>query len=132
MTVDEIKFTGNHRKKHLTKAPTTKNPFIDCDRISRRPSKIQYLKSGTTPSRNPATCAKIERVSWDESKVFINLSRDTIKQSPDYTKNHIKMSEYAHAGPAPQNAIGNGGCRAVKVPIQAHPGMEPRKRGTNE
>ncbi len=26
----------------------------------------------------------IERVSWEEKKVFVNLSRDTIKQSPEY------------------------------------------------
>jgi len=27
----------------------------------------------------------IERVSWEESKVFVNLSRDIIKRSPEYT-----------------------------------------------
>lgn len=27
----------------------------------------------------------IERVSWEESKVFVNLSRETIKRSPEYT-----------------------------------------------
>jgi hypothetical protein len=27
----------------------------------------------------------IERVSWEEEKVFISLSRDTIRQSPEYT-----------------------------------------------
>jgi hypothetical protein len=27
----------------------------------------------------------IERVSWGERKVFVNLSRDTIKESPEYT-----------------------------------------------
>jgi uncharacterized protein YrrD len=27
----------------------------------------------------------IERISWPESKVFINLSRESIKQSPEYT-----------------------------------------------
>lgn len=27
----------------------------------------------------------IDHVSWDESKVFINLPRETIKQSPEYT-----------------------------------------------
>jgi len=27
----------------------------------------------------------IERVSWDERKVFVNLSRETIKQSPEYS-----------------------------------------------
>ncbi len=28
----------------------------------------------------------IERVSWEEKKVFVNLSRDIIKQSPEYTR----------------------------------------------
>ena len=28
----------------------------------------------------------IERVSWNESKVFVNLLRETIKQSPEYTE----------------------------------------------
>lgn len=27
----------------------------------------------------------IERVSWSESKGFVNLSREAIKQSPEYT-----------------------------------------------
>jgi hypothetical protein len=31
----------------------------------------------------------IERVSWSESKVFINLSRETIKQSPAYTEESL-------------------------------------------
>ena len=28
----------------------------------------------------------IERVSWDESKVFVNVLRETIKQAPEYTE----------------------------------------------
>lgn len=28
----------------------------------------------------------IERVSWDDAKVYVNVSRDTIKQSPEYTE----------------------------------------------
>lgn len=27
----------------------------------------------------------IERISWEESKVFINLTREAIKQGPEYT-----------------------------------------------
>ena len=27
----------------------------------------------------------IERVSWEESKVFVDLSREKIKRSPEYT-----------------------------------------------
>jgi sporulation protein YlmC with PRC-barrel domain len=36
----------------------------------------------------------IERVSWDESKVFVNLSRETIKQSPEYTEKSLLTREY--------------------------------------
>jgi uncharacterized protein YrrD len=36
----------------------------------------------------------IERVSWNESKVFVNLSRATIKQSPEYTEGSPLSREY--------------------------------------
>ena len=36
----------------------------------------------------------IERVSWNESKVFVNLSRETIKQSPEYTEESLLTRDY--------------------------------------
>jgi len=36
----------------------------------------------------------IERVSWKESKVFVNLSRDAIKQSPEYTEASLLTRDY--------------------------------------
>ncbi len=36
----------------------------------------------------------IERVSWDESKVFVNLSREAIKQSPEYTAESLLTRDY--------------------------------------
>jgi len=36
----------------------------------------------------------IERVSWDESKVFVNLTRDAIKQSPVYTDESLLTRDY--------------------------------------
>jgi hypothetical protein len=36
----------------------------------------------------------IERVSWDESKVFVNLPRETIKQSPEYTEESVLNRDY--------------------------------------
>jgi hypothetical protein len=36
----------------------------------------------------------IERVSWDESKVFINLPRETIRQSPEYTEESLMTRDY--------------------------------------
>ena len=36
----------------------------------------------------------IEHISWSESTVFINLSRETIKQSPEYTEKSLLDREY--------------------------------------
>jgi uncharacterized protein YrrD len=36
----------------------------------------------------------IKRVSWDESKVFVNLSREAIKQSPEYTEESLLTRDY--------------------------------------
>lgn len=39
----------------------------------------------------------IERVSWGESTVFINLSRGSIKQAPEYTDKSVLNREYETA-----------------------------------
>jgi sporulation protein YlmC with PRC-barrel domain len=36
----------------------------------------------------------IEQVSWDESKVFVDLSRESIKQSPEYTEESLLTRDY--------------------------------------
>jgi hypothetical protein len=36
----------------------------------------------------------IERVSWNESKVFINLDRETIRESPEYTEASMITRDY--------------------------------------
>ena len=36
----------------------------------------------------------IERVSWNESKIFVNLLRETIKQSPEYTEEFLLTRDY--------------------------------------
>jgi len=36
----------------------------------------------------------IERISWDECKVFINLPRETIKRSPEYTEESLLSRDY--------------------------------------
>ncbi len=36
----------------------------------------------------------IERVSWSEKKVFVNLSREAIKQSPEYTEESLLTRDY--------------------------------------
>jgi len=39
----------------------------------------------------------IERVSWSESKVFVKLTRETIKQSPEYTDESLLTRDYETA-----------------------------------
>jgi len=39
----------------------------------------------------------IERVSWLESKVFVNLPCETIKQAPEYTKESLVTREYENS-----------------------------------
>jgi uncharacterized protein YrrD len=36
----------------------------------------------------------IERVSWGQKKVFVNLSRETVKQSPEYTEESALTRDY--------------------------------------
>jgi hypothetical protein len=36
----------------------------------------------------------IERVSWSDSKVFVGLSRETIKQSPEFTEESLLTRDY--------------------------------------
>jgi sporulation protein YlmC with PRC-barrel domain len=36
----------------------------------------------------------IERVSWDELKVFVNLTRKNVKQSPEYTEGSLLTRDY--------------------------------------
>jgi hypothetical protein len=36
----------------------------------------------------------IERVSWPESKVFVNLTRDEVKKSPEYTEESQLTRDY--------------------------------------
>ena len=36
----------------------------------------------------------IERVSWSESKVFVNLPRESIRQSPEYTEKSLLTRDY--------------------------------------
>lgn len=36
----------------------------------------------------------IDRISWDESKVFVNLSHEAVKKSPEFTKESLLTREY--------------------------------------
>ncbi|MBF0315477.1 MAG: PRC-barrel domain-containing protein [Oligoflexia bacterium] len=36
----------------------------------------------------------IKKISWDESKIFVNLTRESIKQSPEYTDESLLTRDY--------------------------------------
>jgi sporulation protein YlmC with PRC-barrel domain len=59
---------------------------------------IRYLVINTHnwwPGKKVIVSPKwIERVSWDESKVFVNLTREAIKQSPEYTEDSLITRDY--------------------------------------
>jgi sporulation protein YlmC with PRC-barrel domain len=59
---------------------------------------IRYLIVGTRnwwPGKKVLVSPQwIERVSWSESKVFVNLSREAIKQSPEYTAESLLTRDY--------------------------------------
>jgi uncharacterized protein YrrD len=59
---------------------------------------IRYLIVGTRnwwPGKKVLISPQwIDRVSWSESKVFVGLSRETIKQSPEYTEASLLSRDY--------------------------------------
>ena len=59
---------------------------------------IRYLIIDTTnfwPGRMVLVSPRwIEQVSWEDSKVFVNLSRENIKQSPEYIEDSLLSRKY--------------------------------------
>lgn len=59
---------------------------------------IRYLVIDTRnwlPGRKVLVSPKwIERVGWSESKVFFNISRESIKQAPEYTETSLITRDY--------------------------------------
>ncbi len=59
---------------------------------------IRYLIVGTRnwwPGKKVLISTQwIERISWEESKVFVNLTRETIKQAPEYTEAALITRDY--------------------------------------
>jgi hypothetical protein len=59
---------------------------------------IRYLMVDTVnwwPGKKVLVAARwIERVSWDESKVFVNLSRAAIKQAPEFAEESLLTRDY--------------------------------------
>jgi uncharacterized protein YrrD len=67
--------------------------IIDCETWA-----IRYLIAGTLnwwPGKKVLISPQwIKRISWSEKKVFVNLSRETIKQSPEYTEETLLTRDY--------------------------------------
>lgn len=59
---------------------------------------IRYLVVDTVnwwPGKRVLVAARwIERVSWEASKVFVNLSREAIKQAPEFTEEALLTRDY--------------------------------------
>jgi sporulation protein YlmC with PRC-barrel domain len=59
---------------------------------------IRYLIVGTSnwwPGKKVLVSPQwIKRVTWSERKVLVNLSRETIKQSPEYTEESLPTRDY--------------------------------------
>jgi hypothetical protein len=59
---------------------------------------IRYMVIGTLnwwPGKKILVAPQwIERISWGESKVFINLPRELIRQSPEYTEESLLTRDY--------------------------------------
>jgi uncharacterized protein YrrD len=59
---------------------------------------IRYLVVGTRnwwPGKKVLIAPLwIQRVSWGESKVFVNLSRESIKQAPEYSEEFLLTRDY--------------------------------------
>jgi len=66
--------------------------------IDEKTWAIRYIVVDThawLPGRQVLIASKwIEKVSWDLSKVFINLSREMIKHSPEYSPSALVTREY--------------------------------------
>jgi uncharacterized protein YrrD len=66
--------------------------------IDDRTWAIRYLVVDTRnwwPGKKVLVSAKwIERVSWDEFSVFVNLHREDIRKSPEYTKESLPSRDY--------------------------------------
>ncbi|APC40819.1 PRC-barrel domain-containing protein [Clostridium estertheticum] len=66
--------------------------------IDHETLEIRYLVIATMnwwPGKKILVSPKwIERISWKESKVFVNLLRETIKLSPEYTEESLITRDY--------------------------------------
>ena len=66
--------------------------------IDHETMEIRYLVIATMnwwPGKKILVSPKwIEHVSWNESTVFVNLLRETIKQSPEYTEESLITRDY--------------------------------------
>lgn len=91
---------------------------------------IRYLRVDTVnwwPGKKVLIAARwIDRVSWDESKVFVKLTRAAIKQAPDYTDESLLTREYE------SKLHGYYTRQGYWVEERRHSGVEQYKQGKDE
>ena len=71
----------------------------------------------------------IDRISWEESKIFLHLTRDQIREAPEYTRRHthhsrIRRERASALQPRRVLVHGRSGVRRAFP----HPGQEVRSR----
>jgi hypothetical protein len=85
--------TGNHIQAEDGEIGHVEDFIIDTETWAIRYMIIdtQNWWSGQKALMSPKW---IERVSWIEAKVFVNLPRETIRQAPEYTEESLLTREY--------------------------------------
>ena len=92
-----LRSTHNVSGYHI-QAPDGEIGHVDDFIIDDETWAIRYLVINTQnwwPGKKVLISPKwIERISWGESKVFVNLPRETIKLSPEYTEKSLITRDY--------------------------------------
>ena len=85
---------------HHVEAPDGVVGHVEDFIIDEETWAIRYLVIDTRnwwPGKILISPQWIERVSWDESKVFVSVPRETIKQAPEYTEESPLTRDYEAA-----------------------------------
>ncbi len=88
----------NDIKGHIIKATDGEIGHVDGFLLDDEAWAIRYLIIDTQnwwPGKHVLVAPRwIDKISWSESTVFVNLSRDSIKQSPEYLGQELVSRDY--------------------------------------
>lgn len=88
----------NDMKGHVIKATDGEIGHVDGFLLDNEAWAIRYLIIDTQnwwPGKHVLVAPRwIDKISWSESTVFVNLSRDSIKQSPEYLGQELVSRDY--------------------------------------